>query len=81
MTRLERMQRTVLREGSWPADWMVRDTAAAVEELAEEQAILGARLELAQRYILRGREGARRAIVALNKRVWGPKGRSPLILG
>lgn len=81
MTQLELMKRQVVDSGRWPPEWMVRNTANAVVELAEELAILSARLELAQRYILRHHASARRAIVSINRRMVGMRDRLPLMLG
>lgn len=53
MTKLELMERQVIKSGRWPAEWMIQDVAKAVMELATEQVILEARLELAQRYTAR----------------------------
>lgn len=76
MTKLELMERQVIKSGRWPAEWLVRDVANAVMELAENQVILEARLELAQRYAIRRHAASVNAHKNLSARVHGIRERA-----
>lgn len=80
-TKLERAVEHILDRPWGPPEWGVRSLAEALVEQAEEMAIFSARLELAQRYILRKHRSARDAIISTNNRIDRLRERLPLTLG